>query len=171
MHSGLEPIGYVLLNRLYPEYLEKGTGNVDAKNHQARDHDDRNVRRSSRVQHRSRSRHIGKRPGDDCDRSSRSKLPFNLGPLRQPESYGPVLALTIRSGTIFLRDGSTESIGGNDLVLIQCYYRDSSGAIQDHVEAEDAGGDPEIGHIADNNIDLNNRNPGNLQFPPSIGTC
>src|SRR5712691_1257555 len=36
----------------------------------------------------------------------------------------PCWALTIHSGTFFLRDGTTESIGGNDLVLIQCYYTD-----------------------------------------------
>jgi len=83
----------------------------------------------------------------------------------------PCWALTIHSGTFYLRDGTTESIGGNDLVLIQCYYSDSSGVIQDHVEAEDAGRDPEVGHIPDSNIDLNNHNPWHLQSPPNIGTC
>jgi hypothetical protein len=64
-----------------------------------------------------------------------------------------------------------ESIGGNDLVLIQCYYIDSAGNVQDHVEAEDAGGDPEIGHIPDSNIDLNNYPPYRLQYRPYIGIC
>jgi hypothetical protein len=64
-----------------------------------------------------------------------------------------------------------ESIGGNDLMLIQCYYIDSAVNVQDHVEAEDAGGDPEIDHIPDSNIDLNNYPPYRLQYRPYIGVC
>jgi hypothetical protein len=82
----------------------------------------------------------------------------------------PCWALTITSGTIYLRSGGSEPIGGNDLVLISCYYI-SGGTVSDHVIAEDAGGDPEIGHIADSNIDLNNRSPWNLQYSPNIPPC
>lgn len=83
----------------------------------------------------------------------------------------PCWALTLASGTFFLRDGTHESIGVNDLVLITCYYTDSSGAIQDHIIAEDAGGDGETGHVADSIVNLNNHNPGMLQYDPDIGTC
>jgi hypothetical protein len=79
-------------------------------------------------------------------------------------------ALTLASGTFFLRSGGTESIGVNDLVLIQCWYTDSSGT-EDHIIAEDAGGDTEIGHVHDSIVDLNNHNPGMLQFPPNIPGC
>ena len=82
----------------------------------------------------------------------------------------PCWALTIHSGTLFLRSGGSQPIGGNDLVLITCYYI-SGGTVYDHVTSENAGGLNLTGHIADSNIDLNGHSPFSLQYPPNIGSC
>ena len=79
-------------------------------------------------------------------------------------------ALTLYQTTLYLRGGGTKSIGGNDLVLIQCYYI-SGGTVWDHVSKENAGGWAYVGHINDNAIDLNGYRPWNLQYPPNIPGC
>jgi hypothetical protein len=72
---------------------------------------------------------------------------------------------------LFLRAGGTYCLGGNDLVLITCYYRGTptvfNDNIQDHVTRENAGNLSKTGHIPDYFIDLNNHNPADL----GIGGC
>lgn len=87
-----------------------------------------------------------------------------------PQHTKSCWALTSTSTTLFVRDGTTRAIGGNDLVLITCYYT-SGGTFQDHVTAENAGGLNLTGHINDNDIDLNNHRPNHLQFTPNIPGC
>lgn len=71
---------------------------------------------------------------------------------------------------LFLRSGGVHCLGGNDLVLIQCWYHGSptitfNGVrddIQDHVTQEDAGRTQLIGHIPDFFVNLNHQNPGDV---------
>lgn len=82
-------------------------------------------------------------------------------------------ALTSRKTTLHLRNGGTRTVGGNDLVLITCYYRAGTNGSTwwDHVIAENAGGEGLTGHINDNDMDLNNHRPNHLQFTPDISQC
>lgn len=88
----------------------------------------------------------------------------------------PCWALTFRAGQFgnctgnppgvpFIhRDGTRECLGGNDLVLIQCWFTGSptvdGDSTQDHITRENAGGRTTVGHIPDVYIDLNGHNPG-----------
>jgi hypothetical protein len=64
-------------------------------------------------------------------------------------------------------------IGGNDLVLIDCYYNGNpvveGDNFQDHVTEEDAGRRHDTGHIPDYYINLGDRNPNNPAI--HIGHC
>lgn len=91
----------------------------------------------------------------------------------------PCWALTFHAGQgnqgcpngvpFFIRNGPKVCLGGNDLVLISCYFTGNpvvqNDSFQDHVIAENAGGRTDIGHIPDFYIDLNNHNPND----PAIG--
>lgn len=97
----------------------------------------------------------------------------------------PCWALTFHAGQgnqgcpngvpFFLRNDGKTCIGGNDLVLISCFFHGSpivgGDNYQDHVIAENAGGRTDTGHIPDFYIDLNNHNPDHLQFRPNIPPC
>ena len=86
----------------------------------------------------------------------------------------PCWALTFHAGQgnqgcpngvpFFLRSGGKICLGGNDLVLITCWFTGNpvvgGDSIQDHVTEENAGGLNDIGHIPDFYIDLNGHNPG-----------
>lgn len=72
---------------------------------------------------------------------------------------------------LYLRQGGKKTLGGNDLVLITCWYATLGGTVWDHVIAENAGGWGYIGHIWDGHIDLNEHNPWQLQYPPNIPLC
>ena len=91
----------------------------------------------------------------------------------------PCWALTFHAGQgnqgcpngvpFFLRNGPKTCLGGNDLVLITCWFTGNpvvgGDSIQDHVTEENAGGRTDVGHIPDFYIDLNGHNPGD----PAIG--
>jgi len=95
----------------------------------------------------------------------------------------PCWALTFHAGQgnqgcpngvpLFIRTGGKACIGGNDLVLITCWFTGTpvvgNDNIQDHVTAEDAGNRGTDGHIPDFYIDLNNHNPGDPAI--HIGHC
>lgn len=91
-----------------------------------------------------------------------------------PQHTKSCWALTTSSTTLHLSNGTNRTIGGNDLVLITCYYTTGSGGsltYWDHVTAENAGGLGLTGHINDNDIDLNGHRPNHLQYTPNIPGC
>jgi hypothetical protein len=81
----------------------------------------------------------------------------------------PCWALTKYATTLYLRSGGTVRLGGNDVVLLQCYYF-IAGTVYDHVTEENSGHLHDIGHIADSAIELDG-NPWSLPSPPSLRLC
>lgn len=76
---------------------------------------------------------------------------------------------------LFLRSGGKVCIGGNDLVLITCWFTGNPAVggdtFQDHVVAENSGSLRDVGHIPDFYINLNGHFPNALEFRPNIPPC